>query len=167
MKIVVLDGCTLNPGDLTWDRLRELGECEIHDHTPAASVVERAREAEIVLTNKTVLPRDIIAQLPRLKYIGVLATGYNVVDVAATKERDIVVANVPADATRSVAQHVFALLLKLTQHVGHHADSVRSGKWSRCRDFCFWNHPLVELDGLTMGIVSAASGAVSHRLREP
>jgi glycerate dehydrogenase len=157
MKIVVLDGYTLNPGDLNWDGLRALGECEIHDRTPAAQVVERARDAEIVLTNKTVLDRAGIARLPRLRYIGVLATGYNVVDVVAAQERGIVVTNVPAYGTRSVAQHAFALLLELVQHVGDHATAVQNGRWTACPDFSFQDHPLIELDGLTMGIIGYGS----------
>ena len=153
MYIVVLDGHTLNPGDLDWSPLRQLGACEIYDHTPAAEVVGRTADAEIVLTNKCPLPARVIAQLPQLRYIGVLATGYNVVDIAAAKARGVVVTNVPAYGTRSVAQHVFALILELTNHVGTHARSVSEGKWSRSRDFCYWDQPLVELAGLTLGIV--------------
>ncbi len=152
-RIVVLDGHTLNPGDLAWTALEELGRCEIHARTPAALVVERARGAGIVLTNKTVLSREQILALPDLRYIGVLATGYNVVDVAAARERNIPVTNVPTYGTRSVAQMTFALLLELTQHVGHHAQTVRDGRWSRSPDFCYWDHPLIELEGLTLGIV--------------
>jgi glycerate dehydrogenase len=153
MKIVVLDGYTLNPGDLSWDELKSLGECEIYDRTPTNEVVKRAAEAEIVLTNKAIVSREHIQALPRLKYIGVLATGYNIVDVAAARERNIPVANVPTYGTRSVAQHTFALLLELTQHVGHHAQTVRDGRWTKSPDFCYWDYPLVELEGLTMGIV--------------
>ena len=153
MKIVVLDGFTLNPGDLSWNELESLGECEIYDRSPPPDVVKRAADAEIVLTNKTVLNREQILALPKLKYIGVLATGYNIVDVAAARDRNIPVTNVPTYGTRSVAQHTFALLLELTQHVGHHAQTVRDGRWTRCPDFCYWDYPLVELDSLTMGIV--------------
>jgi len=153
MKIVVLDGYTLNPGDLSRDELKSLGECEIYDRTPTNEVVKRAAEAEIVLTNKAIVSREHIQALPRLKYIGVLATGYNIVDVAAARERNIPVANVPTYGTRSVAQHTFALLLELTQHVGHHAQTVRDGRWTKSPDFCYWDYPLVELEGLTMGIV--------------
>ncbi len=153
MNIVVLDGYTLNPGDLSWETLQALGQCTIYDRTPAALTVPRAREAEIVLTNKVVLNREVIAQLPKLRYIGVLATGYNVVDVAAARERDIVVTNVPAYSTRSVAQLVFALLLGLTHHVGHHAQTVREGRWSASPDFSYTDFSLIELDGLTMGVV--------------
>lgn len=153
MNIVVLDGFTLNPGDLSWERLRALGACEIHDRSAADEVVPRAANADIVLTNKTVVSRAHLEQLPRLKYIGVLATGYNIVDVAAARARHIPVANVPTYGTRSVAQMTIALLLELTQHVGHHAQTVREGRWTRSPDFCYWDFPLVELDGLTLGIV--------------
>jgi glycerate dehydrogenase len=153
MKIVVLDGFTLNPGDLSWNELKSLGECEIHDRSPAPEVVKRAADAEIVLTNKTVLSREQILALPKLKYIGVLATGYNIVDVAAARDRNIPVTNVPTYGTRSVAQHTFALLLELTQHAGHHSQTVRDGRWTKSPDFCYWDYPLVELDGLTIGIV--------------
>ncbi len=153
MKIVVLDGYTLNPGDLSWDDLRAIAPCEIHDRTPADQTLVRAAEAEIVLTNKTVLGRETIALLPHLGYIGVLATGYNVVDIAAARERGIPVTNIPAYGTASVAQMVFAHLLNFTQRVADHAESVRAGDWGRCADFCYWNTPLVELAGLTMGIV--------------
>jgi len=151
--IVVLDGHTLNPGDLAWDALHAMGSCEIYARTPPAQVVSRAQEAQIVLTNKTVLSRESIERLPQLKYIGVLATGYNVVGVEAAKRQGICVTNVPAYGTPSVAQMVFAHVLNLTQHVGEHARSVRAGDWSRCEDFCYWNSPLVELAGLTLGIV--------------
>ena len=153
MKIVVLDGFTLNPGDLSWDELKSLGDCDIYDRTPPEEVVKRAADAEIVLTNKAPVTRESILALPRLKYIGVLATGYNIVDTAAARERDIPVTNVPTYGTRSVAQHTFALLLELTQHAGHHAQTVRDGRWTKGSDFCYWDFPLVELDGLTMGIV--------------
>src|SRR5438477_9467294 len=153
MRIVVLDGFTLNPGDLSWSELQSLGECEVHDRSSASNVVKHAADAEIVLTNKTVLNREQIFSLSKLKYIGVLATGYNIVDVAAARDRNIPVTNVPAYGTRSVAQHTFALLLELTQHAGHHAQTVRDGRWTKCPDFCYWDYPLVELDALTMGII--------------
>lgn len=152
-KIVVLDGHTLNPGDLCWDELRSLGTIEIHDRTPPELVRERAANAAIVLTNKTILNRDSIENLPAMKYIGVLATGYNVVDIAAAREREISVTNVPAYGTASVAQMTFALLLELTQNVGLHANAVREGKWSDCPDFCFWENPMFELEGMTLGII--------------
>jgi len=153
MKIVVLDGFTLNPGDLSWDELETLGECEIHDRTPANEVVKRATGAAIVLTNKTPVTGESISALPELKYIGVLATGYNIVDVAAARRRNIPVCNVPAYGTKSVAQHTFALLLELTQHAGHHGGTVRDGRWSKSPDWCYWDYPLIELDGMTIGIV--------------
>jgi glycerate dehydrogenase len=153
MNIVVLDGYTLNPGDLSWDALKQLGSCAIHDRTPPEQVVERARDAEVVLTNKALLPREAIAALPKLKYIGVLATGYNVVDIAAAKERGIPVANVPDYGTHSVAQFTFALLLELAHHIGHHAQTVRDGRWARSADFCYWDSPLIELHGLTFGVI--------------
>jgi glycerate dehydrogenase len=152
-KIVVLDGFTLNPGDLNWDELNSLGPCAIYDRTSPTEVLGRAKDAEIVLTNKTVLNREHIQHLLELKYIGVLATGTNIVDLAAARERGIPVTNVPAYGTRSVAQTTLALLLELTQQVGHHARTVREGRWTRSPDWCYWDYPLVELDGLTMGIV--------------
>lgn len=153
MLIVVLDGYTLNPGDLSWDGLSALGDCVVHERTAPADVVARAQDAQVVFTNKTVLDGDALRSLPKLRYIGVLATGYNVVDVRAARERNIIVTNVPAYGTHSVAQHVFALLLELTQHVGHHAGTIREGRWSSSPDFCYWDYPLVELEGLTMGII--------------
>ncbi|MGD8400095.1 MAG: D-2-hydroxyacid dehydrogenase [Bacillota bacterium] len=153
MKIVVLDGYTLNPGDLSWDDLKKLGEVTLYDHTPPGQILERARGAAILFTNKTPLQADDLAQLDGLKYIGVLATGYNVVDVAAARERNIVVTNIPTYGTRSVAQMVFALLLAMTQHVKEHSEAVFNGEWTKCRDFCFWKYPLIELAGKTMGII--------------
>ncbi|MCC6414318.1 MAG: D-2-hydroxyacid dehydrogenase, partial [Opitutaceae bacterium] len=153
MKIVVLDGFALNPGDLDWAPLRALGECEIYDRTPVDQIVARAKDAAVVLTNKCPLSAETLAHLPQLKFIGVLATGYNVVDVAAARARGIPVGNVPAYSTRSVAQHVFALILEHAQHVGAHAAAVRAGRWSESPDFCFWDTPLTELDGKVVGIV--------------
>jgi glycerate dehydrogenase len=153
MKIVVLDGYTLNPGDLRWDGLNRLGDLTVYDRTPKAQIVERSLAAKIVLTNKTPLTAVTLGQLPDLKYIGVLATGYNVVDVKAAAERGIVVTNVPTYGTSSVAQMTFALLLELCHHVQVHSDAVRRGDWSLGKDFCFWNYPLVELAGKTMGII--------------
>lgn len=157
-RIVVLDGYTLNPGDLDWSALQALGTVTVHDRTPADQVQERAAGAAVLLTNKTPLPRAVIEALPDLKYIGVLATGYNVVDTAAAKERGIPVTNVPGYGTAAVAQHVFALLLELTQHTGLHSESVKAGEWVRSVDWCYWKTPLVELSGLTMGI--AGYGAI-------
>ena len=153
MNIVVLDGFTLNPGDLSWDELKALGSSTIYDRSAPADVLSRASAAEILLTDKTELTRAQIHALPSLKYIGVLATGTNVVDLAAARERDIPVTNVPAYGTQSVAQTTMALLLELTQHIGWHSETVRVGCWTRNPDWCYWDKPLIELDGLTIGIV--------------
>lgn len=153
MKIVILDGFAANPGDLSWDELKQLGQCTIYDRTLPHEVVERAQGAEIVLTNKTALRAEQIAALPELKYIGVLATGYNIIDIEAACERGILVSNIPAYSTNSVAQLVFAHLLNIAQQVQHHNEAVHDGRWSRCSDFCFWDMPLLELHGLKMGIV--------------
>ena len=153
MNIVVLDGYTLNPGDLCWDALRALGSCEIFDRTAPDQILARCASAEIVLTNKVPVTRDTIASLPGLRYIGVLATGHNIVDSAAARERGIPVTNVPDYSTRSVAQLTFALLLELTHHAGHHAQTVRDGRWSRSLDFCYADFSLIELDGLALGLV--------------
>jgi len=153
MKIVVLDGFTLNPGDLSWQGLEALGDCTVHDRTPPGQVRERAAAGDIVLTNKTVLDRSLIDDLADLRFIGVLATGYNVVDTQAARARGIPVCNVPTYGTQSVAQMVFAHVLNLTQHVAEHAESVKQGSWTGGKDFCYWNFPLVELAGKSMGIV--------------
>lgn len=152
-QIVVLDGHTLNPGDLSWDGLEALGPCTVYSRTSPGDVVARAHQAEVILTNKTELSADTIGQLTNVRYIGVLATGYNVVDVEAARRQEITVTNVPAYSTPSVAQMVFAHLLNLALHVGHHADTVSAGKWSSQPDFCYWETPLIELAGLTMGII--------------
>jgi len=152
MQIVVLDGYTLNPGDLSWDDLESLGPLTVHDRTPPEETVARAAHAEIVLTNKTALPREVIEQLPHLRYVGVLATGYNIVDAAAARERDIIVTNVPDYATLSVVQMVFGHLLNLTLHVSEHARQVAAGRWSRSLDFAYWDFPLIELVGMTFGV---------------
>ena len=153
MKIVILDGFTLNPGDLSWEDLEKLGECQIFDRTPPALVVQRAIDADILLTNKTPVSRRAITQLRNLKYIGVLATGYNIIDIEAAREKVIPVSNVPTYGTHSVAQMTMALILELTQHAGFHTDFVRKGEWSNAKDWCFWRHPLIELYGQTLGIV--------------
>jgi glycerate dehydrogenase len=153
MKIVVLDGYTTNPGDLDWSDLRELGEVTIHDRTAPADILPRIGQAEIILTNKTVLDAAVIAQLPAVEYIGLMSTGTNAVDLDAAGEAGIVVTNVPAYSTDSVAQLTFALLLEHCHHTAEHAESVRRGDWARSEDFCYWNHPLIELAGQTMGIV--------------
>lgn len=152
-KIVVLDGHSLNPGDLSWDRLRELGACEIYDRSTPAEVPVRTAGATAILINKVPISRELLTQQPELKYIGVTATGHNVVDSVAARERGILVTNVPVYGTRSVAQMVFAHVLNITQNVGGHAAAVRDDRWSRAIDWCFWDTPLVELDGLTMGLV--------------
>ena len=162
---MVLDGHTLNPGDLNWDALGKIGELTVYDRTPPEQVVERAMEAEIVFTNKTLLPAEVINALPALKYIGVLATGYNVVDIAAAHERDIPVTNIPGYGTESVAQMTFALILELAQQPALHDASVHAGDWSECPDFCYWKKPLVELKGLTLGLVGyGAIGQAVARL---
>lgn len=153
MKIVILDGFTLNPGDLSWEEFERLGRVMVYDRTPAHLIVERAKGAEILLTNKTHLSASEFSELPELRYIGVLATGYNVVDVVAAAQRDIVVTNIPSYGTSSVAQMTFALLLELCHHAGDHSQSVKEGNWSVCSDFCYWRHSLVELAGRTMGII--------------
>lgn len=153
MKIVVLDGYAANPGDLCWDELKALGECVIYDRTAPAEVLERSAGAEILLTNKTVLTAEHIAALPELKYIGVLATGYNIVDAAAAKEHGIIVTNIPAYSTDSVAQMVFAHILNIALQVQHHSEEVHQGRWTRSKDFCFWDTPLIELHGKKIGIV--------------
>ena len=153
MKIVVLDGYTLNPGDLSWDNLKVIGEVVIYDRTPTGEILERSKNAEILFTNKTPLKEEILNALPSLKYIGVLATGYNVVDIEAAKRRGIVVTNVPAYSTFSVAQLTFALLLELCLHVQRQSDSVLSGKWASSVDFSYRDFPLIELAGKTIGII--------------
>lgn len=153
MKIVVLDGYTLNPGDQSWSALEALGECRFYDRTAAADVVDRAQDCEIAITNKVVLTRDTLERLPRLRYIGVTATGYNVVDAVAARERGVIVTNVPVYGTRSVAQFTFALILELAHRVGGHAESVRRGDWAHSPDFCYWTSQQVELEGKTLGVV--------------
>lgn len=152
MKIVVLDGYTLNPGDLTWKPLESLGELTVYDRTPLQEVEKRIGDAEIVLTNKTPITAECIRH-SRMRYIGVLATGYNVVDVQAAKEAGIPVSNIPTYGTEAVAQFTMALLLELCHHVGAHAESVKAGEWENNSDWCYWNYPLVELAGKTFGVV--------------
>ena len=153
MKIVVLDGYAANPGDLSWEGLEALGQCVVYPRTSANELLERAADAEILLTNKVIINKEAMEALPRLKYIGVLATGYNVVDVEAARERGIVVTNIPAYSTPSVAQMVFAHILNITQRVGHYADEARQGVWAACQDFSYSNTPLWELQGKKIGIV--------------
>lgn len=157
MKIVVLDGYTLNPGDLTWEGIEQLGELTVYDRTPADKVLERAADAEVLFTNKTPLGEDVLENLPNLKFIGVLATGYNIVNTEVAKAKGIIVSNVPGYGTASVVQMTFALLLELTQHVKHHSDTVKDGKWAKSADWCYWDYPLIELAGKTMGIIGFGS----------
>lgn len=153
MKIVILDGYTLNPGDLSWEPLKELGEVTVYERTAPKDVYKRAEGAEVVFTNKVVLDEAVLEKLPSLKYIGVLATGYNVVDVEAAARKGIVVTNIPAYSTSSVAQMAFAHILNIVQRVGYYAQEVSNGKWSRQADFSFWDAPLHELDGKKIGII--------------
>lgn len=153
LKIVVLDSYALNPGDLSWDWLEALGECEIHHRTPAEKILERCEGADIILTNKTPLTAETLEKLPDLKYIALLSTGYNIVDCEYAKTRGIPVSNIPAYSTNAVAQLTFSLILEITNAVGLHSESVKSGDWSACPDFCYWKTPLTELCGKTLGIV--------------
>jgi glycerate dehydrogenase len=153
MKIIVLDGYGLNPGDLSWDGMEALGELKVYDRTSPSELLERSAGAEVLITNKTLITADDMEALPQLKYIGVLATGYNVVDIEAAKARGIVVTNIPAYSTSSVAQMVFAHILNITQRVGHYAEDNSKGRWTESVDFCYWDTNLVELDGKKMGIV--------------
>ncbi len=153
MKIVILDGYTLNPGDLSWEGFEKLGEVTCYDRTDSADIISRIGDAEAVITNKTPLTSETFAACPGIKYVGVLATGYNVVDVAAAREKGIPVTNIPTYGTTAVSQFVFALLLEICHHVQDHSNAVYQGDWERCPDFCFWNHPLIELAGKTIGFV--------------
>lgn len=153
MKIVILDGYTENPGDLSWEGFEKLGELTVYDRTPVEKVVERIGDAEAVITNKTPLSEEVFAACPQIRYVGMLATGYNVVDVAAAKERGIPVCNIPTYGTTAVAQMTFALLLEACQHVGAHSEAVKAGEWTNNADWCFWKYPLIELAGKTMGII--------------
>ena len=153
MKITILDGCALNPGDLSYSPLAEFGELEIYDRCPQSEAVERARDSDLILTNKVLFGEEELAQLPKLKYIGVQATGYNTIDCAAARRHGVTVTNIPAYSTMSVAQLTFAHLLNLTFHLGEHITAVRGGRWTRNPDFAYWDSTLVELAGLTMGLV--------------
>lgn len=165
MKIVVLDAFSLNPGDLSWDKLHAMGEVAIYDRTPPEKVIERSEGAVILLTNKTRLKREHFEALPDLKYVGVLATGYNIVDVEAAKEHGIAVTNVPSYGTDAVAQFVFAHLLHICHDVAHHAKAVKEGRWNNHEDFCFWDSPQMELTGKTMGIIGVGSIGQATALR--
>lgn len=164
MKITVLDGYTLNPGDNPWGGVEALGETFVHDRTPADLIIERSRGSEVLLTNKTPLSDETMAELPDLKFISVLATGYNVVDIDAARKRGIPVSNIPIYGTDTVSQYVFALLLEHCHHIGHHAAQVSDGKWTTNVEWCFWDYPLVELEGLTMGIIGF--GRIGRRTGE-
>ena len=153
MKIVVLDGYTLNPGDLSWEKLEKLGEITVYDRTAPEDVITRIGDAPVILTNKVVIDRKIMTSCPTLKYVGVLATGYNVVDIAAAHELGITVTNIPAYSTDSVAQMVFAHILNITNDIAQYADEAKIGKWSANPDFCYWNKPIIELANKTLGIV--------------
>lgn len=153
MRIVVLDGYGLNPGDLSWDAMKELGDLTVYDRTSPCELLQRAAEADVLITNKTVITKDDLQKLPAVKYIGVLATGYNIVDIEAAKERGIVVTNIPAYSTKSVAQMVFAHILNITQRVGHYAHANKNGRWDQNPDFCYWDTNLIELDGKSIGII--------------
>lgn len=174
MKIVVLDGYTLNPGDLSWEGLEKLGNLIVYDRTTfdrsgESLIVERAKEAEALFTNKTPISREVLAQLPHLRYIGVLATGYNVVDIEAAREKGVVVTNIPAYGTDSVGQMTIALLLEMCNHVGAHSESVKRGEWTNNADWCYWSSPMIELSGKIMGIIGygrigQATGRIAQAL---
>lgn len=153
MKIVILDGYTENPGDLSWAGFEALGELTVYDRTPADQIVPRIGDAQVVYTNKTPITRQTLDACPGVKFIGVLATGYNVVDVAAAKEKGIPVSNIPTYGTAAVGQFAIALLLEICHHIGHHSKAVHDGRWQANPDFCFWDYPLIELDGKTIGII--------------
>ena len=159
MKIVILDGYTINPGDLSWDGLREMGEVILYDRTEktAPVIIDRIGDADAVFTSKVPITEEILQACPNIKFIGALATGYNVIDIAACRNRNIPVCNVPAYSTAAVAQTTISLLLELTVRAGHHNEAVKEGRWTACRDFCFWDSPITELDGKTMGIIGFGS----------
>ena len=172
MKIVVLDGYTLNPGDLDWKGMEALGDCTVYDRTSLTDVqeaIDRIGDAEVVFTNKTPMPKELFDACPNIKFVGVLATGYNVVDVAAAKEKGIPVTNIPTYGTAAVGQFTIALLLEICHHIGHHSQAVHEGAWENNADWCFWDYPLIELDGKTMGIIGygrigQATGRIAQAL---
>ncbi len=153
MKIVVTDGSTLNPGDLNWDDLSEFGKYEVYSSSTKEEMLARCKDTDIAITNKVIFDAEVMDALPKLKYIGVTATGYNIVDIQAAIQRSIIVTNVPTYGTASVSQMTMALLLELCHHVGDHSRTVHEGKWASQKNFCYWDHPLIELEGMTMGIV--------------
>lgn len=163
MKIVNLDGYTTNPGDLSWDSFKQYGDLVVYDRTNPEDIIERAKDADALIINKSIITREIIEQLPKLKYIGLQSTGYNVVDCEAAKKHNIVVSNIPAYSTTAVAQLTFALILQFTNKVTLHSDAVHDGEWSNCPDFCFWKAPLAELDNKTIGIIGF--GSIGKRVK--
>ncbi|WP_313185203.1 D-2-hydroxyacid dehydrogenase [Lacrimispora sp.] len=169
MKIVVLDGYTENPGDLSWSGFEALGELTVYDRTPLETIIERIGDAEAVIVNKTPISAEVLDACPGIRYVGVLATGYNVVDVKAAKEKGVTVTNIPAYGTASVAQFAFALLLEICHHVTHHSNAVYEGRWENNADWCFWDYPLIELAGKTAGIIGfgkigQATGAIAKAM---
>lgn len=167
MKIVILDGYTLNPGDLSWEALEKLGHVTVYDRTPKENIIDRIGDAEAIYTNKTPITEEILKACPQIKFIGVLATGYNVVDVEAATKRNIPVCNVPTYGTTAVSQFVFALLLEISHHAWDHNLAVKKGDWTNAKDFCFWNYPLFELAGKTMGIIGYGKiGQATGRLAQ-
>ncbi len=156
MKIVILDGYTENPGDLSWEGFEKVGDVKVYDRTPlndTAEIIKRVGDADIVFTNKTPLPKDVFESCSNIKFVGVLATGYNIVDVEAAKSKGIPVSNIPTYGTSAVAQFAMALLLEICHHVGHHSKTVFEGKWEKCPDWCYWDYPLMELAGKTFGVI--------------
>ncbi len=164
MKIVILDSYATNPGDLSWDKFFDLGEVVLHERTPHEKIVERAIDADAIIVNKCVIDKEIISKLPKLKYIGELATGFNNIDIEYAKQKGIVVTNVPGYSTDSVAQLTMALILEICHHVGEHSRSVMDGDWIKSSDMTYWNYPLIELKGLTLGIIGY--GAIGRRVEE-
>ncbi len=164
MKIVNLDGYTTNPGDLSWDFFKKYGEYTFYDRTDPDQIIERAKDADCLIINKSIITADILKQLPKLKYVGLQSTGYNVIDCKAARELGITVSNIPAYSTNAVAQLVFALILQITNKVTLHSDAVHNGEWTSCPDFCFWKAPLAELDGKTIGIVGF--GSIGQRVKD-
>ena len=162
MKIVNLDGYAENPGDLSWDGIRQFGEYIVYDRTSQEDVVKRAKDADILLINKTPITREILEQLPNLKYVGLQSTGYNIIDCKAARELGITVSNIPSYSTSAVAQLVFAFILQITNKVTLHSDAVKDGKWCECKDFCFWLEKLTELDNKTIGIIGF--GSIGHKV---
>lgn len=167
MKAVILDGYTINPGDLSWQKLAEMVELEAHDYTPPtdrSETIKRIGDADILLTSKSIIDEEVFANCPNLKILSVLATGYNVVDIEAARKHNVIVSNVPAYSTDTVAQHTIALLLEICNNAGHHAKTVMDGRWSKSRDFCYWDFPVMELAGKTMGI--AGFGNIGQKVAD-